>query len=62
MTTSGTVTTYPTARTFAMPGAFRNPAVIVPGPDGRLWLTSTSAVGAITTDGVITTYYSGVVR
>lgn len=61
MTTSGTVTTYPTAGTFAMPGAFRNPAVIVPGPDGRLWLTSTSAVGAITTDGVITTYYSGVV-
>jgi streptogramin lyase len=54
LTTSGAMTAFPTS---AAAQAARNFAFdIVPGPDGRLWFTEGSLIGAITTAGVLSEY------
>ena len=54
LSTAGVMTHYPSS---AAAQAARNFAYdIVPGPDGRLWFTEGSVIGAITTSGVITEY------
>ncbi len=50
MTTTGTVTLYPT------PMGITGPSGIAPGPDGNLWFTSAFHLGKITTAGAFTTF------
>lgn len=50
MTTTGTVTRYPT------PVEVTSPQYIAAGPDGRLWFTSAFHIGRVTTSGSFTTF------